>query len=231
MKPRALQVYVITESVPKFKRTHEDVASAALAGGADIIQFRDKLMANEAFEIIARKLLQMCRAKDVPLIVNDRIEIAARIGVDGIHVGQEDIVPSPTHISNLRKTWDANGFDPIIGVSARNYQEAIALADSGADYLGVGPIFATGSKADASEPIGISELYRICDAVKIPIVAIGGITSSNLPRIIESGAAGAAVISAVTHQDDMKSATEVLQHRWKSHSAALPKRWMKGSPK
>jgi thiamine-phosphate pyrophosphorylase len=230
VKPLTLHVYVITESVPKFKRTHKDVASAALAGGADLIQFRDKLMADDEFEIVATKLLQMCRAKHVPLIVNDRLEIAARIRADGIHVGQEDIVPNSTHISNLRKMWTASGFDPIVGVSARNYQEAVALADSGADYLGVGPIFATGSKADASEPIGVSELSRICAAVRIPIVAIGGITSSNLPHIIESGAAGAAVISAVTHQYDMKSATEVLQHWWKSYSATLPKRWIKGSP-
>ena len=230
MKPLALHVCVITESVPKFKRTHEDVASAALAGGADLIQFRDKRMADEEFEIVATRLLQMCRAKNVPLIVNDRLEIAARIGADGVHVGQEDIVPNPTHIANLRTMWAVSGFDPIVGVSARNYQEAFALADSGADYLGVGPIFTTGSKSDASEPIGVSELHRICAAVNIPIVAIGGITSSNLRRIIESGAAGAAVISAVTHQYDMKSATEVLQHWWKSDSAALPKTWMKGPP-
>ena len=230
MKPLVLHVYVITETVRKFKRTHENVVSAALAGGANVIQFRDKLLADEEFEIVAKKLLQMCRAKHVPLIVNDRMEIGAKIGADGIHVGQEDIVPSATHISKIRRMWAGNGFDPIVGVSARNYQEAVALADSGADYLGVGPIFATGSKADASDPIGISELYRICAAAKIPIVAIGGITSSNLPRIIESGAAGAAVISAVTHQSDMKSATEVLQHWWKSHSAALPRTCMKGSP-
>lgn len=230
MNPPSLHVYVITESVPKFHRTHEDVAAAALAGGADVIQFRDKLMPDEEFAIVAKRLLQMCRAKRVPLIVNDRVDIAARIGADGIHVGQEDIAPDSAHISKLRRMWSPRNFDPIVGVSARNYDEAVSLADSGADYLGVGPIFATGSKADAGEPIGISELHRICEAMKIPIVAIGGITSSNLPRIIESGAAGAAVISAVTHQDDMTRATEVLQHWWKTHNPALPKKWMKGSP-
>ncbi len=219
MKPRSYHVYVITEDVPKFHRTHEDVVKAALAGGADLIQFRDKKMPDGEFRSLSKKLLRLCRAEGVPFIINDRVEIAMEIGADGVHVGHEDM-----SIADLRRSVPE---EMIVGVSARNFDEAIALAHCGADYLGVGPIFATGSKADASDPIGVSELKRICEAVKVPVVAIGGITSVNLPRIIESGAAGAAVISAVTHAIEMTEAMQVLQKWWKTHHAELPKRWIK----
>lgn len=232
MKPRSYHVYVITEQVPKFERTHEDVVRAALAGGADVIQFRDKTMQDGDFRSLANKLLRLCRAEEVSFIVNDRVEIAIEIGADGVHVGHEDMSVAELRCTRASLARPAKGgwaytSEMIVGVSARNFEEAVAQEDCGADYLGVGPIFATGSKADASEPIGVSELKRICEAVKVPVVAIGGITSVNLPRIIESGAAGAAVISAVTHAIDMTQATQALQRWWKTHDAELPKRWMK----
>jgi thiamine-phosphate pyrophosphorylase len=206
VKNLALHVYVITENVPSLHRTHLDVAAAALAGGADIIQFRDKTMRDEEFRSTAQKLLRLCRVQRVPLILNDRVQIAIEIGADGIHVGHKDM-----SITDLRHRVPPG---MIVGVSARNFDEALALANCDVDYLGVGPIFSTPSKSDASEPIGLDELRRICTTVKLPVVAIGGITASNLPGIIDSGASGAAVISAVSHQPDMTVATSQLRASW-----------------
>ena len=203
----ALNIYVVTAAVPDLGRTHEDVAAAAIAGGADVIQFRDKRMTDEQFETTARALLTLCHTKHVPLIINDRVDVAIKIGADGVHVGQNDMP-----VAELRRRVSPG---MIVGVSARTYQEAVALADSGADYLGVGPIFPTPSKDDASTPIGIVELGRICKNLVIPVVAIGGITAQNLPQIIDAGAAGAAVISAVTHQPDMRLATAALRSAWR----------------
>jgi thiamine-phosphate pyrophosphorylase len=215
VKNTSLHVYVITENVPSLHRTHLDVAAAAVAGGADIIQFRDKTMPDDEFRVTAQKLLQLCRAQGVPLIVNDRVEIAVQIGADGIHVGHEDM-----SVLELQRRIPPG---MILGVSARNYNEAVALADCGADYLGVGPIFATPSKSDAGEPIGLDELCRICETVKLPIVAIGGITLSNLPDVTDTGAAGAAVISAVTHQPDMTLATSEFRAIWEQPLRAKAK--------
>lgn len=215
MKKLSLRVYVITASVPELGRTHEDVAAAAIAGGADVIQFRDKMMPDNDFKKTAEKLLAMCGAKGVPLILNDRVEIAIEIGADGVHVGHEDI-----SIADLRRRVPP---EMIVGVSARNFDEAAALAGSGADYLGVGPIFATPSKTDASEPIAIDELRRICRAVRIPVVAIGGITAENLAQIVGTGAAGAAVIAAVSKQPDMTLATARLCETWERAPKIIPR--------
>jgi thiamine-phosphate pyrophosphorylase len=206
MNPVDLRVYVITANVPHLGRTHLDVARAALAGGARIIQFRDKEMSDEEFAAVARQIQQLTREHNAPLVINDRVEIALAIGADGIHVGQHDLPFA--EVKRLAR------LGMIIGVSATNYSEATALANSGADYLGVGPIFPTPSKGDATPPIGLDELSRICRGVTLPIVAIGGISESNLPAIIKAGAAGAAVISAISSASDMTAATKSLLSAW-----------------
>lgn len=206
MNPLDLRVYVITADVPHLGRTHEDVAAAALAGGARIIQFRDKEISNDEFAATARRLQQLTREHNALLIINDRVEIAVALRADGIHVGQHDLA-----VADVKRLTRPG---MILGVSATNYAEAIALADSGADYLGVGPIFPTPSKADATPPIGLNELTRICRDIPVPIVAIGGISQSNLPAIIGAGAAGAAVISAISSAPDMTAATAALLGTW-----------------
>lgn len=206
MNPLNLSVYVITANVPHLGRTHEDIAHAALAGGARIIQFRDKEMGDEEFTAVARRIQRLTRKHNALLIINDRVEIALAIGADGIHVGQHDLA-----FAEVKRLAHPG---MILGVSATNYAEAVALARSGADYIGVGPIFPTPSKADATPPIGLDELARICRDVSMRVVAIGGITASNLPAIIEAGAAGAAVISAVCSAPDMADAAAVLQAIW-----------------
>lgn len=206
MNPLDLRVYVITASVPHLGRTHEDIAAAALTGGARIIQFRDKEIGDDEFTAIARRIQHLTREHNALLFINDRVEIAIAIGADGIHVGQHDVAFA--EVKRLARPG------MIVGVSATNYAEATALVGSGADYLGVGPIFPTPSKADATPPIGLDELARICLDVRIPIVAIGGITESNLSAIISAGASGVAVISAISSAPDMAAATASLLRSW-----------------
>lgn len=195
MRPLDLSIYVLTDAVPELSRTHEQVMAAALEGGATMIQLRDKKMDDREFAKTASNLLRMARAAGVPLIVNDRVAIAIAVGADGVHVGQHD-----GDIQEIKKSLPR---EMIFGVSATNYAEAIRMDAIGADYLGVGPVFPTNSKQDATPPTGAEELARICRDVRTPVVAIGGINKDTLRRAIQAGAAGAAVISAVSHAENM----------------------------
>ncbi len=199
------RVYVITTTVPRLGRDHLAIAQAAITGGASALQFRDKTMNDSQFSATASRLLELTRGK-IPLIVNDRVEIAATLGAEGVHVGQSDAA-----VQDVRRRLGASS---VIGVSATSYDEALAACDCGADYIGVGPIFPTGSKADCTPPIGMHELERICHTVKLPIVAIGGINVANIRSIIDAGAAGAAVIAAVAEAEDMVEAVRKLREAW-----------------
>jgi thiamine-phosphate pyrophosphorylase len=212
VRERDLRLYVVTEDVPALSRTHEQVAAEAIAGGATMIQFRDKRMDDRLFAETAARLLGLARAAGVPLVVNDRVAIGIAIGADGVHVGRHD--GDPREI--LRRLPDGM----ILGVSATSYQEAMALDACGAHYLGVGPIFPTTTKEDATAPIGTEELGRICRDARTPVVAIGGIGLQTLPRVIEAGAAGAAVVSAITRAPDMTGATRELARLWRVQAAA-----------
>lgn len=206
MKHLDLRVYVITSDVPELGRGHEDVARAAIAGGATAIQFRDKNMDNREFTETAKKLLALSRASGVPLIINDRVEVAVAVGADGVHIGRTD--------GDARAVKKILPDGMILGVSATDYQESVDLGTTDAAYLGVGPIFATISKDDASPAIGSTALVRICRDLRKPVVAIGGINEDNLRNVIEAGAAGVAVISAVTHAADMRAAVSRLRSIW-----------------
>jgi thiamine-phosphate pyrophosphorylase len=201
-----LRVYVITTSLPRLGRDHMAVAEAAVRGGASAVQFRDKTMDNAEFAATAARILQITRTAGVPLIINDRVEIAIAIGAEGVHVGRHD-----AQVRDLRHSLPAN---MILGASATSLAEALEASDAGADYLGVGPVFPTGSKADATPPIGLDELAKICRAVRQPVVAIGGITRYNLKQVIEAGVTGSAVIAAVAEAPDMQRATAELASIW-----------------
>lgn len=206
MKSLDLRVYIITSEVPELGRTHEQVAAAAIAGGATIIQFRDKTINDRQFAETAKRLLDLAHTSDIPLIINDRVEIAIEVGADGVHIGQTD--------GDVRTVRNLLPAGMVLGVSATEYAEAMSLTATGADYLGVGPIFTTRSKDDASPAVGDEELARICRNVSKPVVAIGGINGYNLKRIMDAGVAGAAVISAVTHAPDMSAAVTSLRRIW-----------------
>jgi thiamine-phosphate pyrophosphorylase len=201
-----LRVYVITAELPRLGRTHEDVARAAVAGGGTVLQFRDKFMGDAVFLATADRVRSTTAAGGVPYIINDRVGIAIAAGADGVHVGRGDA--APRQIRNLLPP------DMILGISATDYDEALEMSFCGADYLGVGPVFPTGSKPDAAPPIGPSELARICRDVRLPVVAIGGIHAKNLRQVIEAGAAGAAVVAAVAEAPDMQASVAELRSIW-----------------
>ena len=190
---------IITADLPDLKRTHVDVARESILGGATMVQFRDKNAGTREILDAAFEIRDLAKRAGIPFIVNDRIDIAMAVGSDGVHLGQEDMP-----IDVARRIL---GQSRIIGISATNLEEAIEAQRQGADYLGVGPIFATPSKEDAAEPMGPVGLAEIRKQVRIPIVAIGGITEENAGEVMAAGADGIAVISAIAGASDIKEAT------------------------
>ena len=174
----------------------------ALQGGVTFLQLREKKLDKELFMKEAREIKELCRKYKVPFIINDNVEIAKAIDADGVHVGQSDM-----EAGDVRAKL---GPDKIIGVSTQTVEQAILAEKHGADYLGVGAVFPTTSKDDAAE-VSYDTLKAICEAVSIPVVAIGGITQENVSTRAGSGICGIAVISAIYAQPDIKKAAENLK--------------------
>jgi len=176
----------------------------ALQGGVTFLQLREKKLDKELFMKEAREIKELCRKYKVPFIINDNVEIAKAIDADGVHVGQSDM-----EAGDVRKRL---GADKIIGVSAKTVEQALLAEKHGADYLGVGAVFSTSTKTDAT---GVSHetLRDICQAVKIPVVAIGGITKDNVNELSGYGADGIAVISAIFAQENITEAAKDLKQR------------------
>lgn len=179
-----------------------DVVRAALRGGAPAIQLRMKDGAARDMVEMAQALLAETRPAGALLFVNDRVDVAVIAGADGAHVGQDDLP-----VSAARRV-SPPGF--LLGVSAESVELALQAEAEGADYVGVGPVYATGSKGDAGEPIGLGRIAEVSASVRIPVVGIGGIAVGNARAVVESGAAGVAVISAVMRADDPESAVREL---------------------
>ena len=202
VRPEQLRLYAVTD---RAWAADEDAFLAqvedAVDGGATFVQLREKHLNDEAFLAEAERFVALCRRKGVVSIINDNVEIAARTGADGVHVGQEDLAAG--------RVRDVLGPDKIIGVSAHNVEEALAAQAAGADYLGTGAAFVTGTKTDA-KPISRDTIRAICDAVDIPVVAIGGITRDNILELKGCGLDGVAVVSALFAQKDVKAAAEEL---------------------
>ena len=205
-----LRLYVITDRKISGGRSHEEIAAAAIEGGATVVQFRDKELSGRKQVETALRLRDIARASGVTFIVNDRVDVALLSDADGVHLGQDDI---PASIA--RKIMG----NKIIGVSASTVEEALLAQQQGADYLGVGPVFPTGSKADAAPPIGLAGLAEIVRSVDIPVVAIGGISQENLVDVLETGVSGVAVISAVVAASDITQAARNLRAVIDAHSS------------
>ena len=202
------ELYIITDQRISHGRSHLEVAEAAIAGGATIIQFRDKEMKDaEALEV-CREIHKLTSKKVIPFIINDRVEVAKALDAEGVHLGQED---APLNFA--RKVLDK---DKIIGISVETVEEALKAAEGGADYLGVGPIYPTATKPDAGSALGIFRLKEIKDSVNIPVVAIGGINEDNLDEVLKAGADGVAVISAVVSSPDITEACQRLKNKIES---------------
>ena len=178
-----------------------DQIAAAIDGGAGIVQLREKHLDHDAFLKEAKRFVALCREKGAVSIINDDVDIALAADADGVHVGQEDLAAG--------RAREVLGPDKIVGVSAHNVDEALAAQAAGADYLGVGAAFVTGTKTDA-KPITRETIRAVTAAVDIPAVAIGGITRENLPQLSGCGLAGVAVVSALFAQPDVKAAAREL---------------------
>jgi len=176
----------------------------ALKGGATFIQLREKNLGEEEFLAEAKEIARLCKSYHVPFVINDNVEIAKKVDADGVHVGQSDM-----EALDVRKTL---GEDKIIGVTAKTVEQALKAQAHGADYLGVGAVFGTTSKADATK-LDHKVLKEICETVDIPVVAIGGITEENVTELAGNGICGVAVISAVFGQPDIEQATKELKEK------------------
>ena len=197
-----LILYAVTDRTWLGNMTLYEQVEEAIKGGATFVQLREKELDDETFLKEAFEIKALCRKYNVPFVINDNVEIAKKIDADGVHVGQSDM-----KAENVRAIL---GKDKILGVSAQTVEQAILAEKMGADYLGVGAVFPTGSKADA-EDVSYETLKAICEAVSIPVVAIGGISTSNVSKLENSGISGIAVISAIFAAEDIQSATNELK--------------------
>lgn len=196
-----LAVYFVADP-EQTDRDLNDIVVAAIAGGVTMVQFRAKSMADAAFQAMATDLLTRCRDRSVPFIVNDRFDLALAIGADGVHLGELDLP--------LDEARQRAGPSFLIGSSPKHLAQAQVARELGADYVGLGPIYATGSKDDAGAPIGLDGLAARIEAAKLPAVGIGGITVENATQVILAGADGVAVISAIQQAPDPGQAAAEL---------------------
>lgn len=203
-KKEDLLLYAVTDRSWLGDESLYSQVEKAIKGGATFIQLREKQLDIENFKQEAIKIKSICNKYDVPFVINDNVDIALEIDADGVHVGQSDM-----EAGSVRKKL---GADKIIGVSASNVEQALLAEKNGADYLGVGAVFPTSSKDDAAE-VSKSMLKDICNAVHIPVIAIGGITRDNVMELRGSGIVGVAVISAIFAKPDIVEATKDLKEQ------------------
>lgn len=199
-----LLLYAVTDRSWLNGETLYAQVEKALKGGVTFVQLREKALDEHAFLEEAKEIQKLCAQYHVPFVINDNVEIAAQIGADGVHVGQSDM-----EAGDVREKL---GPDRIIGVSAQTVEQAVRAQERGADYLGVGAVFQTGSKADAVE-VSHETVRAITEAVDIPVIAIGGITKDNMSELSGTGICGIAVISAIFAQEDIEGAARVLKER------------------
>ncbi len=201
-RPIDLGLYLVLGPDVTRGRPVRDVVLAAVAGGATAVQLRQKEGRTRDFVDEARTLLPELRARGIPLIVNDRVDVAMAVGADGVHVGQEDMEP--------RDVRRLVGDTMIVGLSITSVEEARFADPAIVDYAGVGPIFATPSKADAAPPMGLDGTREACRLLRMPAVAIGGINAANAGGVIAAGVDGVSVISAICGADDPERAAGEL---------------------
>lgn len=210
IKPENLLLYAVTDRSWTGKKTLLEQIELALEGGITFLQLREKNLDFDEFVSEAKAAKKLCERYGVPLIINDNLEVALESGADGVHVGQEDLA-----VSEIRKKV---GKDFIIGATAKTVSQAIKAESEGADYLGVGAVFPSPTKKTAIR-ITNEQLREICGSVKIPCVAIGGISLENALEISRSGVDGIAVVSAIFAADDIKLAASELKLRSKEIAA------------
>lgn len=195
-------LYLVTDRDILEKRDLYKAVEESIKGGATVVQLREKFIDDDKFLGIARELQKVTKKYNIPLIINDNVNIAKIIDAEGVHIGQSD--------ETLEEARKILGKDKIIGVSVGSLEEAEKAEKGGADYLGIGAVFFTGSKKDINEPLGLENLKKIAESVKIPTVAIGGIHLDNVKEVMASGVDGVAVISEILGKEDIENASRTL---------------------
>lgn len=198
---KTMLVYAVTDRTWLNGQTLENQVEQAIQGGATFVQIREKELDYNAFLEQAQKVKKITDKYHIPFVVNDNVDIAIAIDADGVHVGQKDM-----EAGQVRQKL---GQDKIIGVSVQTVEQALSAQKNGADYLGVGAVFSTSTKLDASE-VSFETLQQICSAVEIPVVAIGGISAQNILQLKNSGVDGVAVVSALFAQKEVAQAAKEL---------------------
>jgi len=201
--PPDWRLYLVTDRSLARGRSVPCVVEAAVRGGVTAVQLRDKNCSTRDFIQLGRQLKELLTPLHVPLIVNDRVDIALAIGADGVHIGQQDM--------DYQLARKLLGPGALIGLSIETIEQARAAAAFDVDYLGVGPVFATATKMDAAPPLGVVGLARVRALAPHPIVAIGGIGTENVGQVIHSGADGVAIVSAICAADDPERAARELR--------------------
>lgn len=202
MKPIDLTFYLVTDPDLSLGRTEEEVVRRAVAAGVTMVQYRDKDTATRRMIEKTRVLAAVCGPAGVPLVVNDRLDVALAGGADGVHLGQEDMDPE-----DARKICP-NDF--IVGVSVTTVDEVKRAVDGGADYLGANGVFPTGTKTDLGDPLLLEGVREIVKASHRPVVGIGGIHSGNAGDVLKAGASGVAVVSFIVGHDDIEGQCAAL---------------------
>ncbi len=203
---KSLLLYAVTDRTWLNGETLYKQVEKAIKGGVTFVQLREKNLDEKSFLNEALEIQILCKKYNIPFVINDNVEIARKINADGVHVGQSDM-----KAENVRAIL---GNDKILGVSAQTVEQALYAQKEGADYIGVGAVFPTGSKLDADN-VSLDTLKEICSAVNIPVVAIGGIGIDNVSKLKNSGISGIAVISAIFASDDIELATKNLKEETK----------------
>ena len=198
-----LSLYLVTDRVLSRGRTTVDIVREAVAGGVTCVQLREKDLPIRDFIAEARLLKDLLTPMGIPLIINDRLDVALAVGADGVHLGQQDM-----DIIDARRLV---GPGVAIGISAESLEDALRAQARGADYIGISPVFATATKLDAATPLGLDGVRRIRAAVGLPIVGIGGLSCDNAAAVIAAGANGVAVVSAIVAADFPERAAAALK--------------------
>lgn len=194
------RLHVITDEVLQDRFSHVELAAAAAAGGADVIQYREKRpVSTKEMMRVAVLMSLACREFGTTLLIDDRVDVAAAVGATAVHLGREDLPPDIAR--------QILGSDAIIGGTANSVEEAVKVARQPVDYLGVGPVFGTTSKGERAAPmLGLERFAEICEAVEKPVIGIGSITADRVGDVLTAGAYGVAVLSAVVCQEDPQAA-------------------------
>lgn len=196
-------LYLVTDRGLARGRSTLEIVKAAVDGGATVVQLREKDCSTREFIEQALAIKEFLKARRVPLIINDRLDVAQAVKADGVHLGQTDMP--------LEMAKGILGDSMIIGISAESLKDAVTAEKGGADYLGVSPIYATPTKTDTAPPLGLAGLQKIRKAVRLPLVGIGGLNRENSAEVIRSGADGVAVVSAIVAADDPGAAASALK--------------------